>query len=196
MASGSAESASWIYRLAWIFYLVLALGGAVWLGAQEGVIGIHLFVDPDTWWIDLGIGLATGSLLILVWHLGRQALPAARQLEEELAELLGPLKMSEVVGLALLSGFAEELFFRGAMQGAWGWLPATVLFALLHAGPGAAYRSWTAFAAIAGLAMAGLMIWRGNLLAPVVTHVLVNGINLGRLSRQQEIASSVTETTD
>ena len=184
--TATAESTSWIYRLAWIFYLVLALAATLWLGLRQGRIGIGLFVDPDTWWLDLGIGVAAGGLLIAVWLVARQALPVARSLEVELAELLGPLTTSEIVGLALLSGFAEELFFRGAVQGAWGWIPATVLFALLHAGPGASYRIWTGFAAVAGLILAGLMIWRGNLLAPVITHVMVNGVNLSRLSRLPE----------
>lgn len=186
-ASGGA---SWIYRVAWIFYLVLALAGTLWLGIQEGRIGIGLFIDPESWWVDLGIGLAAGGLLVLVWLGARRVLPMAKKLEVELAELLGPLRTSEVVGLALLSGFAEELFFRGAVQGAWGWIPATVLFALLHAGPGASYRIWTGFAAVAGLTLAGLMIWRGNLLAPVVTHMLVNGINLDRLARLPEALAS------
>jgi len=192
-ASGGA---SWIYRIAWIFYLVLALAGTLWLGIQEGRIGIGLFVDPDSWWVDLGIGLAAGGLLVAVWLGARRVLPMAKKLEVELAELLGPLRTSEVVGLALLSGFAEELFFRGAVQGAWGWIPATVLFALLHAGPGVSYRIWTGFAAVAGLTLAGLMIWRGNLLAPVVTHVLVNGINLDRLARLPEALASPINTAD
>ena len=192
-ASGGA---SWIYRIAWIFYLVLALAGTLWLGIQEGRIGIGLFVDPDSWWVDLGIGLAAGGLLVAVWLGARRVLPMAKKLEVELAELLGPLRTSEVVGLALLSGFAEELFFRGAVQGAWGWIPATVLFALLHAGPGVSYRIWTGFAAVAGLTLAGLMIWRGNLLAPVVTHVLVNGINLDRLARLPEALASPSNTAD
>jgi len=54
------------------------------------------------------------------------------------------------VALAVLSGFAEELFFRGAVQGAFGWLPATLAFAVLHSGPGKAFRLWILFAAIAG----------------------------------------------
>ena len=194
--AASAERASWIYRLAWIFYLVLALAGTLWLGLRQGRIGFELFVDPDTWWLDAGIGLAAGGLLIAVWLVARQTMPLARNLEVELAELLGPLKTSEIIGLALLSGFAEELFFRGAVQGAWGWVPATVLFALLHAGPGASYRIWTGFAAIAGLVLAGLMIWRGNLNAPVVAHVVVNGVNLDRLSRLPEArqAPSINES--
>jgi len=189
VAPASAESASWIYRVAWIFYLVLALGGILWVGLREDHVGLGLFVDLESWWIDLGLGLTAGGLLILVWVLARQSLPAARKLETELAELLGPLNTGEVLALALLSGFAEELFFRGAMQGAWGWLPATLLFALLHAGPGTAYRIWTVFAAIAGLTLAGLMLWRGNLMAPVVAHVLVNGVNLDRLSRQPGVVA-------
>lgn len=166
------------------------------MGLRDGRIPVDLFINLESWWIDLGVGLVAGSLLILVWILARQALPAARQLEAELAELLGHLGTSEVAGLALLSGFAEELFFRGAAQGAWGWLPATILFALLHAGPGATFRIWTAFAAIAGLTLAALMIWRGNLLAPVVAHVLVNGINLGRLSRLSESQVSAQITAE
>ncbi len=96
--------------------------------------------------------------------------------------MLGPLTASEAFGLALLSGFAEELFFRGAVQGQWGFVPATILFALLHSGPGRAFRFWTLFAALAGLLFGGLMVWRGNLLAPVLGHFLVNGVNLRRLA--------------
>lgn len=185
-----------MYRLAWIFYLVLALGGILWIGLREGRIGVDLFIGLESWWIDLGIGLIAGGLLIAIWILARQYLPAARNLESQLAELLGPMKTSEVLGLALLSGFAEELFFRGAVQGAWGWLPATILFALLHAGPGSTFRIWTVFAAVAGLTLAALMAWRGNLLAPVTTHVLVNGINLERLSRLSETLVSPSRPAD
>lgn len=181
--TSTADNASWIYRLAWIFYMVLALLAALWLGLRQGRIGLDLFIDLDSWWADAGIGLAAGGLLIAVWLLARQVLPGTRDLESELAELLGRLKTSEVIGLALLSGFAEELFFRGAVQGAWGWVPATLLFAVLHAGPGPSYRTWTGFAAVAGVVLAGLMIWRGNLLAPVIAHVVVNGVNLDRLTR-------------
>lgn len=196
MVQASSEKASWIYRVAWLFYLALALLGILWLGLRQGRIGAELFIARESWWIDLGLGLVTGSLLILVWLVARRLLPAARNLETELAEMLGPLGTSEILGLALLSGFSEELFFRGAMQGAWGWLPATVLFAFLHAGPGTTFKVWTAFAGIAGLAMAGLMVWRGNLLAPVVTHVLVNAVNLGRLARLSDVPTRVPDPAD
>jgi membrane protease YdiL (CAAX protease family) len=43
---------------------------------------------------------------------------------------------------------------------------------------------WTVFAALAGLLFGGLMLWRGNLLAPMVGHFVVNAINLRSLSRR------------
>ncbi len=153
----------------------------MWIGGREGSIPLGLFVDPADWWLDLAVGLGAGALLIGVWHLMRRLSGRARELEHRLGRLLGPLEPVEILALALLSGFAEELFFRGAMQGSWGWLPTTVLFALIHTGPGPAYRMWTLFAALAGLVLGGLMLWRECLLAPVVAHVLVNGVNLGRL---------------
>jgi membrane protease YdiL (CAAX protease family) len=121
-------------------------------------------------------------VLIGVWALIRRFVPAARRLEAELARMLGRLDTAEVVALALLSGLAEEIFFRGAVQGALGWPLATLLFTVLHTGPGRSYRVWTLFAAIAGLLLAGLVAWRHTLLPAIVAHALVNGVNLRYLA--------------
>jgi membrane protease YdiL (CAAX protease family) len=121
-------------------------------------------------------------VLVGVWALIRRFVPTARRLEADLARMLGPLATAEVVALALLSGLAEEIFFRGAVQGALGWPLATLLFTLLHTGPGRSYRIWTLFAAIAGLLLAGLVVWRHTLLPAIVAHALVNGVNLRHLA--------------
>lgn len=173
-----------LYRLAWGLYLAMALGGVLWIGARDGRIPLELFVDPAGWWVDLAAGLAAGLLLLALWRGAERVFVRARDLERQLAGLLGRLSISEAFGLAALSGLSEELFFRGAVQGSFGWIAATALFALLHTGPGPAFRFWTLFAALAGLLFAGLMVWRGNLLAPVVAHFLVNFVNLGRLAGQ------------
>jgi CAAX protease family protein len=171
-----------LYRFAWGLYLFLALAGVIWIGAQRGVIPLSLFVDAGRWWLDLALGIGTGLLLLAVWWGAERKFPLARELEARLASLLGPLTLSEAVALALLSGFAEELFFRGAVQGTLGWAAATLLFALLHSGPGRAFRLWSVFALVAGGLFGGVMAWRGNLLGPVVGHVLVNAVNLRRLA--------------
>jgi CAAX protease family protein len=154
----------------------------LWVGSGRGEIPLSLFVDRSGWWLDLLLGGAAGLLLLALWWGAERLFPLARDLEARLAAALGPLSPSEAFALALLSGFAEELFFRGAVQGAWGWLAATLLFALLHSGPGTAFRLWTLFAALAGALFGGLMAWRGNLLGPVVGHFLVNAVNLRRLA--------------
>ena len=68
------------------------------------------------------------------------------------------------------------------LPGVYGWLLATLLFALLHSGPGPAFRLWTLFAAVAGALFGAIMLWRGNLLGPVVAHFVVNAVNLKRVS--------------
>ena len=172
-----------LYRLGWVIYLLMAVAGVLWIGFRvDGPIPLGLFVDRRGWWIDLLLGIGSGLLLLGIWWGAERIFPLARQLEEQLAAVLGPLTASEAFALAVISGLAEELFFRGAVQGSFGWLAATILFALLHTGPGRAFRLWTLFAVLAGALFGGLMAWRGNLLAPVVGHFLVNGVNLRRLA--------------
>jgi len=172
-----------LYRLAWGLYLVMAVGGVVWIGMRRGVIPWSLFFDVRTWWLDLLLGSGAALLLLGTWLGAERTVPLARDLDRQIMAALGPIQRGEAVALAVLSGFAEELFFRGAVQGAFWWLPATLAFAVLHSGPGKAFRLWTLFAAVAGLIFAGLAVWRGNLLAPIVGHFLVNAVNLGRLAR-------------
>lgn len=160
----------------------MALAGVTWIGWREGTIGPGLFVNLSSWWLDALAGVAAGLLLVGLWEIFRRTLPSGRRLERELARMLGPLSGSEAMALAVLSGVAEEVFFRGAVQGSWGWIAATLLFALLHTGRGGSFRVWTVFAGAAGLVFAGLMLWRGALLAPILAHFLVNAVNLRRMS--------------
>jgi membrane protease YdiL (CAAX protease family) len=163
---------------------------------RVGVVPLALFVDRRHWWLDLALGLAAAGLLLALWAAGRARLAQARELEEQLARLLGGLSRSEALALAVLSGFSEELFFRGAVQGAVGWLLASLLFALLHSGPGPSFRLWALFAGIAGALFGALMAWRGNLLAPVVAHAVVNAVNLVHLAgrgRSARLADAISE---
>jgi len=179
----AARAGERLYGLAWLFYLGLALTGSLWIGLRRGPIPLRLFLDPAPAHLgaDAAAGAACGLALLAGWQALRRLTPAARGLEDRLGEIVGGLPPSRAVALAAMSGFSEELFFRGAVQGAVGWFAASLLFALLHAGPGPAFRLWTLFALGAGMLFGGLMLWRGNLLAPVLAHFLVNAINLLRL---------------
>ena len=77
------------YRLAWIFYLVLAIAGLLWLGAQRGRLGLELFVDPGGWWIDVGAGVALGGALVIA-ATGAVIVGAARRESALLEAVEGP----------------------------------------------------------------------------------------------------------
>jgi membrane protease YdiL (CAAX protease family) len=167
----------------------MALAGVVWVGVREHEVPVRLFVGPE-WWLDLVAGAAAGIALHGSWRVLEHFSHTARGLGEELKLRLGPIDKSEVMALALLSGFAEEFLFRGAVQGSWGFWIATLLFAGLHIGPGPTLRLWGAFALVAGASFGGLMVWRGNLMAPVMAHVVVNALGLWHIAKQQEADSS------
>lgn len=175
------------YRAAWFFYLGLAVAGVLWLGFATGDISLSLFVDAAAWWQDVLIGLAAGATLVISWRLLRERLAAMRRVEERMRDTIGQLENGEIAALAVMSGFAEELFFRGAMQTSLGWPVALIVFTLLHTGPEPAFRIWTLFAFIAGALLAWLTLWRGNLLPAVIAHIFVNGVNLHRLMNSPKL---------
>jgi len=171
-----------LYRLGWAFYLLLGLAGIVWVGLREGEIHVDLFFSSVSWMRDAAVGVGSAGVLLLLWYGLDRVLPLARALKARLRSAIGPLDSGEALGLALLSGFCEEFFFRGAVQGSWGWLIATVLFAALHTGRERSFWVWTVFAGVAGLLFAWLTIWTGNLLAPILGHALLNAVSLRQLA--------------
>jgi len=128
--------------------------------------------------LDLSLGVLVGfSLVALTFFLARY-LRSLRELELEFKKVLGPLSLSKIIYLALLSGITEEICFRGFMQPWLGYLATSILFGMLHFVPVKIFIPWTLFALAVGFIFGGLLELRGSLLAPMVAHVLVNGINL------------------
>ena len=112
------------------------------------------------------------------------------RLARNLAEALGRLTVPEALLLAFASGLAEELFFRGALQPRVGWLLASTLFGCVHFVPRREFLPWTGFAIVAGLLFGALFAWTGNLIAPIVAHIVVNGVNLPLLVRRYRETSA------
>ncbi len=177
------------FRHAAVFYFLLATAAVIWIGWEKGVVSHQLFFDPETLAGDLLLGLAGGGLLLLITAAGRRFLPSFAGLEDHLATLLTRVTRGEAAALALLSGFAEELFFRGAIQGSWGVIWATGLFAAMHMGPDRLIGVWSLFALFAGALFAGMTVVRGTILSAIIAHALVNGVNLFRLVGQSALAT-------
>jgi len=167
------------------FYGFLALAATVWLFAQNGRIGALLV--PTNALRDVGLGLGAGLLLAgACW-----ALPSiwgtARELEKEFGWILGEQRKWEVIVLAVLSGFAEEFFFRGAMYAAAGPIVTTILFGALHWPVNWSFRMWPFLALAAGAVFAMEVRVTGGLLAPMITHAVVNGVNLWRITDKYRV---------
>ena len=173
-----------IYRRSWVFYMVLGLAGAIWTSAAidsaEHQPFWRLLFNPQSWHRDLGLGLAIGLGLALAW-LGLRQLPWLAQLEQHIAQVVVQFHRSELWALCALSAFAEELFFRGAMQEAWCLWPSALVFGLAHLAPGRAGFLWALLAATAGVALGALYASTGTLLAPIAAHASVNVVNLARM---------------
>ena len=174
-------------RLVLSFYGLMGAAAFAWRFAVDGVApwceSPSEPVLPLLWRV--GSGVAAG--LLLVW--GSRELTArsaaGRALADELARLVGPLGAGRALVLAAASGLGEELLFRGALQPRVGWLVATLLFAAAHFVPLPGLRSWAGFALVAGAVFGALFALTGDLLAPVLAHALVNGLNLRWLAGRE-----------
>jgi uncharacterized protein len=142
-----------------------------------------------SWPVLVLLGLATGAVLLgLAWVLERRSASfahASRRLESMVRRLR--LAPGMAAGVALVTGVAEEVFFRGWLlhvAGLWG---QAAVFMLLHP---AGRRGWayTAFTGFAGLAFGALTLATGSLLSALVAHVGVNlhgFVSAARMTRSQ-----------
>ena len=162
---GAMAAAAWVWRTG------LEGEPLLYASAEGAVRGLRVMVDA-------GSGVAVAAGLIGASRLLTRRTEAGRALAVELARVLGTLRIWQIALLALTSGLGEELFFRGALQPRVGLVLASLLFGLVHLLPSWPLALWSLFAAVAGLLFGLLFDLTGNLLAPVIAHVLVNGINL------------------
>jgi hypothetical protein len=174
--------------MAGLFYGVLAVVALAW---RSGWMGEPIFFASAAgsergvhWLADAGLGLFTAFLLVF---LSRELVARTRSgeaLARAMGRVLGALPVLHTTLLALMSGVAEELLFRGALQPQLGLVAASLLFGLAHFVPRREFLLWTAFAVVAGALFGALFIGTGNLLAPMVAHVTVNAVNLPHLARR------------
>jgi hypothetical protein len=174
-------------RTAAIFYGGLLLLALAW---RTGWVGEPLFyADAEAARSgaqplrDAALGAAAAAAVIFLSGVVTRATAWGERLARALAGLLGRPRLGEIAFLALASGIGEEAFFRGALQPRVGLVLASLIFGLAHLVPRREFLPWTGFSLAAGFLLGGLFAWTGNLIAPVVCHALVNGVNLRLLVR-------------
>src|SRR5688572_27179401 len=149
-----------------------------WIGAPPAISSV-------LWWTILG---ALGGLGIV--FLSRALLDRftwAQSLSDWFAEILGPITWKDALLLALLSGFAEEMLFRGALQPTLGLIPTTIIFGLCHWPPKKELLPWTILTMVLGLCFGIATIASGHLTAAIVAHFMINVINLTAIGNSTRI---------
>ncbi|MGK7931889.1 MAG: CPBP family intramembrane glutamic endopeptidase [Microcystaceae cyanobacterium] len=141
-----------------------------------------------------------GSVFLLSWELTPQSLifgsllaigiivasgfvyrlwPAYRQSADAYLELvIKPLIWPDLIWLGLLPGLSEELLFRGVMIPAFGYdlfavIISSLIFGVLHLS-GSQQWPYVVWATIVGFALGYSALVTGNLLIPIVAHIITN----------------------
>ncbi len=168
-----------------VFYLLLVGAALVWAYFLTDFRLRFLHGEDPALWLRHGaMGLACGILVIVLTKLATDNFNWAKGLENEFRDILGPFDPPEILFLALASGFAEEIFFRGVMQEVIGLTAASLIFGLLHVGPTLRYLPWTIYAIGAGFLL-GLLYERAGLFPVILAHSLVNFVSLTRINRRR-----------
>lgn len=121
--------------------------------------------------IALGI-IGASSVLYAVWAEYR------RSVDTYLEFVLKPLAIPDAIWLGLLPGLSEEFLFRGIMLPGlglgWGALfLSSVIFGVLHIS-GVQQWSYAIWATVIGFVLGYSAIATGNLLVPVIAHIVTN----------------------
>jgi uncharacterized protein len=133
--------------------------------------------------LSLGLGLALALTVVAVTPRLVERTEWARALHLELRVIISPLSSAEISILAITSGFAEEIFFRGAMQPILGLVPTSLIFGAVHIGPKPLYFAWTTWAFVMGLLFGLIFDLTGVLWGPILAHVWINQRNMTFIRR-------------
>lgn len=154
--------------------LVLLFVAKLWLHLGSVTL-LPLHGTAEALLLGLGIALGITVLSSLVYRLW----PAYRQSADYYLQMvLKPLVLPDLIWLGLLPGMSEELLFRGVMLPAVGLnttgvVASSLLFGILHlSGP----QQWpyVVWATAVGLLLGFSALATGNLLVPIVAHIVTN----------------------
>jgi membrane protease YdiL (CAAX protease family) len=167
-----AVSRTTIVNFTIVIQALLLLVATVW-GYFSGVrLGTYLFFSYKAMLIGcaVGGGMALAAYLLLKVARSANILPQLRDtVDNFLVPLFSNINGVDIVVIAALAGFCEEVFFRGVIQHQFGIVLASIAFALLH-DPSLRNMTYTITALIYGFILGYLFIITGNLWAPIFAH--------------------------
>ena len=126
------------------------------------------------------IGISTASVSWICYALGNRfkLLSGFRNFSKDfIAPLVSVLTWTDIILLAIISGFCEEILFRGIIQKKTGLIMSSLAFGIFH-DPSCQQKSYIISAIVTGLILGTLYLKTGSLWAPIMAHVMHNAISL------------------
>lgn len=185
---GSTDRA-WL-GVAAVFYGPTALLGALWMTRRAASTTGHTSLTGNSVAESILLGVVVGLLVHLAMRLAGRT-PAMRDLQDALADHTHDMQRHTQLWVALLSGFGEEILFRGIIQTHIGLVFASIVFALVHIPLERRMLPWPFVAGAAGLTFGLLTAHTEGVLAACVAHTLTNALALNQLG-----ASALTKRFD
>lgn len=167
-------------RLSLFLYLPM-----IAMGAFTRPPGVFRISHPARLAVGMAVALVGGAAVVLMSRWIARHTQWGRRLREEFRGLLAGLNSRQVLYLALLSGFGEEILFRGVLQPRLGWLLASLMFGALHFPIRRTLIPWSLFALAMGFALAGLTEVFQNLWPAILLHFIINYLNLHDLTEEE-----------
>ena len=124
--------------------------------------------------IGIGFALAVAGYLFYLFTKKTKRFPETVELfEQMLAPTFSNFKVFDLISLSLISGFCEEIFFRGLMLSTFGIVIASIAFGLLHL-PGKKFWIYAIWATGSGFILGWLFLISGSLWLPITAHAVNN----------------------
>ncbi len=133
--------------------------------------------------------LGAGILLISKYFF-EEVSSSFRTLRRIVEHLLGPMDLKVAIFLAAFSAIGEEVLFRGAIQPYMGLVFTSILFGLLHVGPGGFVSPWSMWATISGLMLGWMFQETQCIWVPILTHFAVNFVAFNNIRRNPPLLNS------
>ncbi|NET44585.1 CPBP family intramembrane glutamic endopeptidase [Okeania sp. SIO2B3] len=128
------------------------------------------------WGVAIALGITIASSLVYrIWPTYR------RSADQYLKLVVTPLLWPDLIWLGLLPGLSEELLFRGVILSALGLdtvalIASSIFFGVLHLS-GKQQWPYMVWATIVGMVLGYSALVTGNLLIPIIAHILTNLIS-------------------
>jgi len=148
----------------------------IWIYFKYGFVDIsniplsNMKIDLNSFLYGILLGLLIlfiSSIIIFTYDPLKKNIKTINEL------IISKLNFSDIIIIALLSGFAEELFFRGLLQDKIGIIYSNIIFALLHI-LNKDFLVYSLLTFVAGSILGNIYIYTNNLFIVIIAHIFNN----------------------